>query len=140
MKSIEFHSSFCTARTIVLGFALSFCCVNAAFCGNAKFAPTDNKVIVFAGQNNESFDDYVLTIGIIPAGFMIYTSVQRAEALYEPFDCGAGVCHGKSILEKYELGTCRYLNTFAKIAMNRLKNWCAAAPSRFYVHLATANR
>ena len=64
-----------------------------------KFVPLDGRIMVFAGQNNESFEDYVNTTDMLPAGFMIYTSVQSADGLDEPSDYGAGETSAKYLLE-----------------------------------------
>lgn len=78
-------------------------CLAAAEAGAAegKYAPKDGRILVFAGQNNNSFDEYVNTTKIIPAGFMIYTSVQAADGLDEASDYGAGESSGRYLLDKY---------------------------------------
>jgi len=88
-------------RICVMALVIAFCFISKAFCEPNKFAPPAGKTLVFAGQNDDSFDDYVRTTGAAPAGCMIYTSVQEAGGLLEPSDYGAGVSSGKYLLDKY---------------------------------------
>lgn len=64
-----------------------------------KFEPADGKILVFVGQDVDAVEDYLKTIGVPPAGYMGYTSVQEAEGLDSPFDGGGGLQHADRILK-----------------------------------------
>jgi len=66
-----------------------------------RFAPKDGETLLFAGQNNSSSDGYVKAAKSVPAGFMIYTSLNDLSGLDENADFGAGRTSGRYILEKY---------------------------------------
>jgi hypothetical protein len=74
---------------------------HAAQAESAKFVPPDGKVILMAGQDMSSIDEYVKSIDVIPAGVMFYTSIQDLEGIYEPADRGGGVHCGQYLAEKY---------------------------------------
>jgi Glycosyl hydrolase family 26 len=95
------NASLALKAVLIAVLALVASGASIAFCGQGKFVPPAGKILVFAGQNDDSFDDYVKTTGIVPAGFMIYTSVQEAGGLLESSDYGAGLSHGKYLLDKY---------------------------------------
>jgi hypothetical protein len=78
-----------------------FCGRGNAGAGENKFVPPDGKILVFAGQSTDVIDDYVKTTQTVPAGFMVYTSVQQADGLREPADYGGGECHGQYLVDKY---------------------------------------
>ncbi|MDP2653254.1 MAG: glycosyl hydrolase [Candidatus Omnitrophota bacterium] len=67
----------------------------------AKFEPADGEVLLFIGQDQESINDYVRSVKRIPAGFMVYSSVQMANSLDEPSDLGSRVQHCGYLQEKY---------------------------------------
>jgi len=84
------------AGLIFITFFLSLSCG-----AQSVYIPPDGKTLLFIGQNKQSADDYVKAFGRHPAGFMMYTSVQKAQSLQEAFDDGAGVVHGQYLVEKY---------------------------------------
>lgn len=47
----------------------------------AKFAPPEGKVLLIIGQDAGVFETYTAAIGITPAGFMAYTSIQEVNGL-----------------------------------------------------------
>ena len=94
------------ANRNIFGFILSsivgLCCIPGLAWGAAgKFVPPQGKILFFAGQNLDSVDDYLKTVGIIPAGFMTYTSVQGVDALTESADMGAGAQFAQYYVNKY---------------------------------------
>lgn len=68
---------------------------------NTPFIPPKGKVLLIIGQHKEAIDTYVKELEHVPAGFIVYTSVQRAEGIYEAFDHGGGVQHLQYAVEKY---------------------------------------
>jgi len=68
----------------------------------AKFTPPDNKVLLIIGQDHQTIQNYLEAIGIIPAGFMIYTNIHYAEGLDSPSrDYGAGISYAQDLIDKY---------------------------------------
>jgi len=58
------------------------------------FVPKDGKLLII-GQQLDTMKAYVKAIGIVPAGFMVYTSIQNMDGLDHPADHGAGVHDAK---------------------------------------------
>jgi len=69
--------------------------------GAYQFLPPPGKTLLFIGQDKQTIDDYVKATGVIPAGVMVYTSIQDVSGLSEAFDNGAGVHHGAYLMEQY---------------------------------------
>jgi hypothetical protein len=65
------------------------------------FIPADKKVLLIVGQDKTSIDDYVHSVGIVPGGTMLYTSVQNADGLESASDIGGGIHHGQYLLDTY---------------------------------------
>lgn len=65
------------------------------------FLPPQGKVLVMVGQDKETIDQYVQSTGHVPAGLMIYTSVQEVSGLTEPKDFGANIQYGQYLVDKY---------------------------------------
>lgn len=68
---------------------------------DARFLPPDGKILLVVGQYKEAIDTYVEELGHIPAGIMVYTSVQHAEGIYEAFDHGGGAQHLQYEVDQY---------------------------------------
>ena len=67
-----------------------------------KFIPPDGKVLLMVGQDKDTIDDYVKSVKHVPAGVMLYTSIQNMDGLLEEGkDYGSGVAHGQYLLEQY---------------------------------------
>lgn len=67
-----------------------------------RFVPSDNRTLLFCGQNNTDSQDFVTTNNKVPAGFMIYTSLTNLEALEEDVEYGTGTMSGNFILTNYK--------------------------------------
>lgn len=67
-----------------------------------RFIPSNNHTLLFCGQNNKDSKEFVKINKQVPAGFMIYTSLQKLEALDKDVDYGTGKISGKFILKKYK--------------------------------------
>ncbi len=67
-----------------------------------RYVPSDNKTLLFCGQNNDDSQEFVKINGKVPAGFMIYTSLQNLEALDEDVEYGTGTMSGNFILKNYK--------------------------------------
>lgn len=68
---------------------------------DARFIPPDGKVLLIIGQYKEAIDTYVKELEHVPAGLMVYTSVQHAEGIYDAFDHGGGAQHLQYEVEQY---------------------------------------
>ncbi|HPN56942.1 MAG TPA: hypothetical protein PLD92_08850, partial [Candidatus Omnitrophota bacterium] len=66
----------------------------------AGFVPSQGRVLVI-GQQKDSMEIYIKEFGTVPAGFMIYTSIQELNGLKQPDDKGAGVGHGQYWVDTY---------------------------------------
>ncbi|HOY08885.1 MAG TPA: glycosyl hydrolase [Candidatus Omnitrophota bacterium] len=66
----------------------------------AGFVPSQGRVLVI-GQQKDSMEIYIKEFGTVPAGFMIYTSIQELNGLEQPDDKGAGVGHGQYWVDTY---------------------------------------
>ena len=87
---------------VVFSALVVFCFLRPCLAAGGKFVPRNGKILFFAGQNIDSTEDYVKTVGIVPAGFMTYTSINSADSLDEQMDYGAGPNHAKFLFDKYE--------------------------------------
>jgi len=67
-----------------------------------NFIPKDKYTLLFAGQNNKDFEEFVEINKKVPFGFMIYTSLTDLEGLDEIVDVGSGEVSGKYLLDKYK--------------------------------------
>lgn len=68
-----------------------------------KFVPPDGKVLFISGQGqgtNEALD-YIRATGRVPAGFMLYTSVQDTSGLDKPGVEYSGANYGKFFVDRY---------------------------------------
>ncbi len=78
---------------------LSMC--HAAVVEADSFAPPFGETVLVIGSDKDSIEDYVHQIGIVPAGFMIYTNIQGAESLFEAGNHGAGDNFAQYFVQKY---------------------------------------
>ena len=67
-----------------------------------RFVPSDNHTLLFCGQNNDDSKEFVEINNKVPAGFMIYTSLQNLEGLEEDVEYGTGTMSGNFILQNYK--------------------------------------
>jgi len=66
-----------------------------------KFIPPEGKILFVIGQDRDAIDAYISDVGIVPAGFMGYTSLQDLEGIYAPANPGGGTQHAQYIIERY---------------------------------------
>jgi hypothetical protein len=66
-----------------------------------KFVPPEGKILLIIGQDINTIDAYVSSIGILPGGFMAYTSIQEMDGIYSPVDYGAGTQHFQYLTDRY---------------------------------------
>jgi len=90
----------------VLGVSAAVLIAVAApvFCFGEKrpFVPAEGKVILFIGQDNETIETYIKSVGHVPRGFMLYTSIQKIDGLFAPSqDYGSGVFHADALMARY---------------------------------------
>lgn len=65
------------------------------------FTPPKGKALLIVGQDRTSIREYVQSVGIIPGGTMLYTSIQDADGLDVAVDHGGGIHDGKYLLDHY---------------------------------------
>ncbi len=93
-------------RIFITGlFCLGICLFNgfsplALGAENRAFVPSEGHLLII-GQQKGAMEDYVETFQTVPAGFMVYTSIQEVDGLDRPSDKGAGVQHARHWVEKY---------------------------------------
>ena len=85
-------------RTIILWALMSGLCF--AQDPSHPFIPQDGRLIII-GQQRDAIDGYIDNIGIVPAGFMTYTSIQNIDGLDEPSDHGSGVNNAQYYVNSY---------------------------------------
>lgn len=66
-----------------------------------KFIPHEGKILFMIGQDKDTIDAYIEDIGIIPAGFMMYISIQEMESLYSSVDYGSGSQYFQYLVDNY---------------------------------------
>jgi len=66
----------------------------------APFIPTHDRLIII-GQQQDAIDAYISNTGLVPGGFMIYTSIQNMEGLDQPADHGAGIINAQYYIHSY---------------------------------------
>ncbi len=68
----------------------------------AKFEPPEGKKLFIIGQDNNTIENYIASNSHVPAGFMLYTSIQKLEGLdNESPDYGSGIMHAEELIRKY---------------------------------------
>src|SRR5258708_6824924 len=78
---------------IILGMAAS-----SLQAGQAKFEPAEGKVLLMVGQNLEEIKAYTDAAKSLPAGLMVYTSLNQGNGLTEPFNEGDGTQHAQRLI------------------------------------------
>jgi len=66
-----------------------------------KFVPPEDKVLFIVGQDRQAIENYVDEVGVVPAGFTFYTSIQKLDGLTQKADYGGGVQHASYLLSRY---------------------------------------
>lgn len=79
---------FCIGILIVFSVAGS----SLAQSGQRSFVPSEGRLLII-GQQKDTISRYLKAFGIVPGGFMTYTSIQNMDGLDRPADQGAGVHH-----------------------------------------------
>jgi len=113
---------------------------------SAKFVPPPGKVLLFIGQDHDTIERYVSEVGLVPAGVMLYTSIQKLEGLDEPADMGGGVQHGGYYLKNHKF-TALQIGLYMVNALDgvidgthdgnirRLADWVHAAKRPVYLRI-----
>lgn len=68
---------------------------------NSRFVPAKGTTLLIVGQDKSSIADHASKVNVKPAGVMLYTSIQRLEALTKPEESGGAVQDAKHLLETY---------------------------------------
>ena len=89
-------------KRLILAFIVAAFLPGTAFAsGSGKFVPPDGKVLFIVGQDKYAIKHYVKTVGIVPAGTMVYTSIQKVNGLDEEYNRGGGALYGRHLLDAY---------------------------------------
>ncbi len=92
-------------KLILLAVVLLLCLSGAAYpqsqFAKNKFVPKKGKVLLFIGQDINNIEEYIQSTGMIPAGFTMYTSIQKMDGIYSPVDYGGGVQYFQHFVEYY---------------------------------------
>jgi hypothetical protein len=87
----------------------------------AKFEPPAGKILLLIGQDTETIEQYIKAVGIVPAGFMTYTSIQNLDGLdSESSDYGCGTMFAGRLVSKYP-ETCLQIGLYE---VDALKDIC----------------
>jgi len=65
------------------------------------FVPPDGKILLFIGQDQKTIQEYIYSAGVIPGGFMVYTSLKNLEGLTEAAEYGSGIQHAQYFVDGY---------------------------------------
>jgi hypothetical protein len=88
----------------------------------AKFEPPEGRVLLLIGQDTKTILQYIKAVGVTPAGFMTYTSIQNMDGLDgESRDYGSGTMNAEQLVRKYP-GTCLQIGLYE---VDALKDVCA---------------
>ena len=87
---------FCVA--LLMAFAVPGTCRSGETGGG--FVPSRGRLLII-GQQKDSIKKYIDEFGVVPAGFMLYTSIQELDGLEHPEDKGAGVQYGQYWTDTY---------------------------------------
>jgi len=64
------------------------------------FIPREGKLIII-GQQRDAIDGYIESTGIVPGGFMVYTSIQNMDGLDKPADHDGGINDAQYFINAY---------------------------------------
>jgi len=64
------------------------------------FIPQSGKLLII-GQQKDIIDGYIQSMGIVPGGFMVYTSIQNMDGLDQPADHGSGIMDAQYYVNSY---------------------------------------
>ncbi len=71
-----------------------------AYAATAPFIPQGGKLLII-GQQKDTIDGYIKNVGIVPGGFMVYTSIQNMDGLDKPANYGSGVMFARYYVDHY---------------------------------------
>ncbi|MBN1521663.1 MAG: hypothetical protein JW928_03945 [Candidatus Aureabacteria bacterium] len=88
---------------LVFTFCLLEGCMSSRVVSRQRdFQPPDGRILLIVGQDDRTVETYIKETGIVPGGFMIYTSIQTMEGLDGVSkDYGSGTCFTDKLIEKY---------------------------------------
>jgi len=64
------------------------------------FIPKGGKLLII-GQQKDTINAYIKNVGIVPGGFMVYTSIQLMDGLVRPAEHDAGINHAQYYVDHY---------------------------------------
>jgi len=83
---------------LILALGASFFIAQPAWAATPPFIPTNGKLLII-GEQEDSMDYYLATVGPVPGGFMFYTSIQLMDGLTSPSDHGGGINNAKYFID-----------------------------------------
>ncbi len=89
-------------KNFLIGLTLVALSLNPCFAQSIQhpFIPQEGKLLII-GQQKDTIDEYIRNIGIVPGGFMVYTSIQNMDGLDSPGEHGAGINHAQYWMSRY---------------------------------------
>ena len=113
-----------------------------------KFEPPDGKTLMIIGQDNATIERYISESGCtLPAGFMLYTSIQEMDGLdAESKDYGSGVMFSGDLVRKYP-NTALQIGLYMVDALKnisqgkydaniqKLADWCIKTPAPIFLRI-----
>lgn len=85
---------------VFLMVLLSQACDARSLAVSPPFIPREGRLLII-GQQRDAIDGYINDVGIVPGGFMVYTSISEMEGLETPADHGAGTVDARYYVEHY---------------------------------------
>ncbi|MBF0123140.1 MAG: hypothetical protein HQL21_07025 [Candidatus Omnitrophica bacterium] len=89
-------------RSFLIGIFLFILTSHSCFAQSVShsFIPKEGRLLI-VGQQKDTISEYLKSIGVVPGGFMVYTSIQKMDGLDGPADQGAGIHHAQYWTSRY---------------------------------------
>ena len=109
------------------------------------FVPMEGRMMII-GQQKDAIDGYIANTGMVPGGFMAYTSIQDMDGLDEPADHASGINHAQYFVDSYPHAAIQ-LGLYLKGALDdilagqydgniiKLANWMKNTGSPIYLRI-----
>ncbi len=97
MKFLSFL--FVLVLSLAVAPVASFAAAEAGSPG--KFVPPAGRTLLIVGQDRDTIEEYVEAMGVVPGGFMTYTSIQELKGLSSATNYGSGWEHAQYFVDKY---------------------------------------
>jgi hypothetical protein len=133
---------------LIILFGASTISMSFAQTSLQKFEPPEGKTLLFIGQDNETIEHYISEAGCpLPAGFMLYTSIQEMSGLdARANDPDGGTMFADDLVKKYP-NTALQIGLYMVDALGdiprgkydaniqKLAAWCAKTPVPIFLRI-----